>query len=57
MGWIIANGGTIAVGMVLLCIIAGIIYSMIKDKRAGKSLQCGADCRHCGGHCSYKESE
>ena len=22
-----------------------------KAKKAGKSLQCGGDCSHCGGHC------
>lgn len=54
MSWLIENSGTIVVGIILLCIIAGIVYSMIKDKKAGKSLQCGAECKHCGGHCSYK---
>ncbi|MGE9948045.1 MULTISPECIES: FeoB-associated Cys-rich membrane protein [Lachnospiraceae] len=24
---------------------------MIKDKKAGKSLQCGQNCSHCSGHC------
>ena len=26
---------------------------MVKDKKNGKSLQCGGDCAHCGGHCSH----
>ncbi|SHJ96189.1 FeoB-associated Cys-rich membrane protein [Hespellia stercorisuis] len=44
--------GTIAVGLGLAAIVTLIIRQMIKDKKAGKSLQCGGDCKHCGGHCS-----
>ena len=39
-------------GLVLLglaVIVALIIRSMIKDKKAGKSLQCGGDCSKCKG--------
>lgn len=39
-------------GLVLLglaAIVALIIRSMIKDKKAGKSLQCGGDCSKCKG--------
>lgn len=43
--------GTWIVGAGLVCIIGFVIRSMIKDKKAGKSLQCGGDCKHCGGHC------
>lgn len=43
--------GTIIVLIVLAIIIALIIGSMVKDKKAGKSLQCGGDCSKCGGHC------
>lgn len=43
--------GTFVVGAVLLAIVALIVRSMIKAKKAGKSLQCGEDCSHCGGHC------
>ncbi|MCD8347242.1 MAG: FeoB-associated Cys-rich membrane protein [Lachnospiraceae bacterium] len=43
--------GTIVVGGILLVIVALIIRSMIKDKKAGKSFQCGGDCGHCKGHC------
>lgn len=43
--------GTIIVLIVLTIIIALIIRSMVKDKKAGKSLQCGGDCSKCGGHC------
>ncbi|MBO5031937.1 MAG: FeoB-associated Cys-rich membrane protein [Lachnospiraceae bacterium] len=35
----------------LLLIVALIIRSMIRDKKNGKSLQCGGDCSKCGGHC------
>ena len=43
--------GTIIVLIVLAIKIALIIRSMVKDKKAGKSLQCGGDCSKCGGHC------
>ena len=44
--------GTIVVLAILLIVVGLVIRSMYKDKKAGKSLQCGVDCRHCGGHCS-----
>ncbi len=43
--------GTFIIGILLLIIVAVIIMSMAKDKKNGKSLQCGEDCKHCGGHC------
>lgn len=43
--------GTIIVGLLLAGAVALIIRSMVRDKKKGKSLQCGADCSHCGGHC------
>ena len=43
--------GTIIVLIVLAIIVALIIRSMVKDKKAGKSLQCGGDCSKCGGLC------
>lgn len=43
--------GTIIVLIVLAIIVALIIRSMVKDKKAGKSLRCGGDCSKCGGHC------
>ena len=42
---------TFIVGVALVIVIALIIRSMIRDKKNGKSLQCGYDCKHCGGHC------
>ncbi|MBO5522103.1 MAG: FeoB-associated Cys-rich membrane protein [Roseburia sp.] len=44
--------GTLVVGLALLAVVVLIVRSMIKDKKNGKSLQCGGDCSHCGGHCS-----
>lgn len=46
--------GTAIVGLILLCVVIAIIKSMIKDKKNGKSIQCGGDCKYCGGHCNYK---
>ena len=43
--------GTAVVGIALAGIVALIIRKMILDKKNGKSIQCGGDCKHCGGHC------
>lgn len=43
--------GTFITGAVVVCIIGLIVRSMIKDKKQGRSIQCGGDCGHCGGHC------
>lgn len=43
--------GTVVVGVVVVGVVGLIVRSMVKDKKAGKSLQCGGDCKHCGGHC------
>ncbi|MSS63649.1 FeoB-associated Cys-rich membrane protein [Velocimicrobium porci] len=43
--------GTVVVGGVVLAIVGLIIRGMIQDKKNGKSIQCGGDCKHCGGHC------
>ena len=40
--------GTFIAGIVLLIVVALAIRSMIRDKKAGKSLQCGGDCKNCG---------
>lgn len=42
---------TFLVSGVIVGIVIGIIRNMIQDKRKGKSLQCGCDCKSCGGHC------
>ena len=44
--------GTIIVGLVLVVIVGLAVRSMVKEKKAGNSIQCGGDCKHCGGgHC------
>lgn len=43
--------GTVVVGAVLLIIAGSVVYSMIRDKKSGKSFQCGCDCKNCSGHC------
>ena len=45
--------GTADVLLILAAVVGLIIRSMVKDKKAGKSLQCGQDCSHCGGHCHH----
>lgn len=45
--------GTAIVGAVLCLVVILIVKKMIKDKKAGRSLQCGGDCKHCGGHCGH----
>lgn len=43
--------GTVLVAAVLMFAVGIAIRSIVKDKKNGKSLQCGGDCKHCGGHC------
>ncbi|HIY00883.1 MAG TPA: FeoB-associated Cys-rich membrane protein [Candidatus Blautia faecipullorum] len=43
--------GTVIVLAVLVLIVGLIVRSMIRDKKNGKSLQCGGNCSGCGGHC------
>lgn len=45
------TAGTLAVLLILCGVVALIIRGMIKDKKNGKSLQCGMHCKNCGGHC------
>lgn len=44
--------GTIAVGLFLLVLVAFVIWTMIRDKKAGKHIcgGCGGDCASCE-HC------
>lgn len=46
------NIGTMIVLVILCAAVALVVRNMIRDKKSGKSLQCGMDCKHCGGHCS-----
>ena len=41
--------GTFIVGLIVLAVVILAIRSMVKDKKAGKSLQCGGDCSKCRG--------
>lgn len=43
--------GTVLVGGIVIVVIGVVVRSMIHDKKNGKSLQCGGDCKHCPGHC------
>ena len=43
--------GTFVILVFLIGIVALIIRSMVRDKKNGKSIQCGGDCGHCGGYC------
>ncbi|MCD8019287.1 MAG: FeoB-associated Cys-rich membrane protein [Clostridiales bacterium] len=43
--------GTVLVGGILLVIVGLIIRSMVRDKKSGKSLQCGGNCSQCHHHC------
>ena len=47
MSFITDNLGTIVFGLLLFLLVILIIKSMIKDKKAGKSL-CTHDCSSCG---------
>lgn len=49
------NAGSIAVGAMLLIVVAVIVLNMVRDKRAGKS-SCGGDCAHCHG-CGSKKTQ
>lgn len=46
--------GTAIVLLALIGVVGLVIRSMVKDKKAGKSLQCGQNCSHCSGHCHGK---
>ena len=41
--------GTLIVGLILIAIVAGIVFSMIKAKRAGRHPSCGGHCASCPG--------
>ncbi|MBD5134734.1 MAG: FeoB-associated Cys-rich membrane protein [Lachnospiraceae bacterium] len=41
--------GTIIVGGIVLALAGLAVYSIIRDKKNGKS--CGGNCSNCGGHC------
>ena len=41
--------GTAIVLVVLAVVVALAARSLIKDKKNGKSISCGGDCKHCHG--------
>lgn len=43
--------GTFVVGLLLAGIVTLIIRKMVRDKKSGKSIQCGCDCGNCKGNC------
>lgn len=49
--------GTAVVLVFLAVIVAAVIRSMVRDKKAGKSLQCGKNCAACGGHCHAQAAQ
>ena len=49
--------GTIIVGAVLLLVVGLAVRSMIRDKKAGKSLQCGGDCKNCEAICTGRNRD
>ncbi len=46
LNWLKINIGTIIVCAILILIVAGVIISMIRDKKKGKS-SCGCGCSGC----------
>jgi hypothetical protein len=46
ISWIVGNIGTIIITFFLILMVAGIIISMIKDRKRGIS-SCGGNCAHC----------
>ena len=44
--WLSENIGTIIVGIIVFLMLAAIIRSMIKDRKAGKG-SCGCGCEGC----------
>ena len=43
--------GTVVVGIIVAGVVALAVRSMVRDKKNGKSILCGGDCKNCGGHC------
>ncbi|MCH5265357.1 MAG: FeoB-associated Cys-rich membrane protein [Lachnospiraceae bacterium] len=42
--------GTWIAGIIVLAVVVLIVYSMVRNKKKGKSIHCG-DCKNCGGGC------
>lgn len=54
MGFIMENLSTVIVGLILLGIVALSIHSIVKMKKAGKSVLCGGSCGGCSGACGCR---
>ncbi len=52
--WIATNLGTILISLFLVLIVSGIITSLVKNKKKGKS-SCGCSCEHCKMCCACKK--
>ena len=50
LSWLQSNLLTLAVGLILLSVVALIVRRLVLDKRAGKHI-CGGSCGSCGGGC------
>ena len=48
ISWITGNIGTIVITLLLILMVAGIIRSMVRDRKMGRST-CGGNCAHCKG--------
>ncbi len=47
LSWLSANLWTVLILLLLLFIVGAAVFSLIRDKRNGKS-SCGGNCSHCG---------
>ena len=59
LAFVTGNLGTILITLFLVLIVAGAIYSLVKDKRQGRA-SCGGSCAHCKmctacSHAGYKK--
>lgn len=43
--------GTAIIVIILIGAVILAVKSMIRNKKNGKSIGCGGDCKHCGGGC------
>ncbi|MBQ7583156.1 MAG: FeoB-associated Cys-rich membrane protein [Lachnospiraceae bacterium] len=54
--WLTVNLGTILITVLLILMVTGIILSLIKDKKKGRSA-CGGSCAHCKGCAAYRNKK
>ncbi len=46
MEWLVENIGTLTVALILIAVVAYIVLSVLKDKKAGRH-SCGCGCENC----------